>query len=156
LSGQKLLTLTLAKPDLVAILNTADGEQSVYNTLTLDASRSYDPDDETTVLSFRWTCTDSSGNNCVDIYGDVIFSDAAITESSQTIPENSLVAYTTYNFSVEVFDDSRTSSKSAAITTVGEEAPALQIADYTVRVSSSKPYRIETQVNATSEVTYAW
>ena len=66
LSGEKQLTLTLAAPDLVAILNIPDSEQSVSNALSLDASASYDPDDSTIDLSFRWSCTDSSGNTCVD------------------------------------------------------------------------------------------
>ena len=63
---------------------------------------------------------------------------------------------TTYNFSVEVIAGTRVSSKSAAITTVSYDAPTLTIADYTVRVTASKPFRIQTQVESTEEVSYIW
>jgi len=66
ISGEKLLNLTLAAPELVASLNIPNGEQSVSNTLNLDASASYDPDDATTSLSFLWSCTNNSGNACVN------------------------------------------------------------------------------------------
>ena len=88
LSGEKQLTLTLEAPDLVAILNIPNSEQSVSNALNLDASKSYDPDDSTTDLSFRWSCTDSSGITCVDQSGSAIFTGSVESESSKTLPAN--------------------------------------------------------------------
>jgi len=67
-----------------------------------------------------------------------------------------LVANSTYTFSVSVTADTRVASKSATITTLSYDAPALYITDQIVRVTASKPLRIQTQAEATSEVTFIW
>ena len=156
ISGLKQLTLTVEKPALVAVITTPSGEHSILNPLRLDASTSYDPDDTSTVLSFVWSCTDANGASCVNQNGSELFDSSNASEAIQGILANTLIADTTYNFSVQVNDDTRTASQSVSVTTLSYDAPVLYVVSEVRRVTAQKPFRMQFQGEGSSLVSYAW
>ena len=97
------VALTVSATDLIARINRLSGEVSNVRSLVLSGADSEDPDNASAELTYSWT-------------GGNLF--AASSEVSLTIPQDSLVAGTTYTITLTVTVGTRTASTSITITVV--------------------------------------
>lgn len=123
ISGHSYIDITVEKTPLIASLNRQSGSHSPNQDLVLRADNSNDPDAlEGTALSYFWQCEYFiTGEECIDDEGDNLIS-ASDTLSSLTIQAERLASGVSYDFTLTVSKDSRSSSVTISIEVLSFES----------------------------------
>ena len=98
-SGSASLSITVIDSPLVAIIDKASGSVTKALDLHLSGKNSYDPDDPSSVLSYKWTCKVCTDENSVDLI----------------IPKDKLTVGDTFEITLEVSQGDRTASDSISL-----------------------------------------
>lgn len=153
--GSARLNLKVATSDPVIMFNRTDGMSGVSQILAIDASKSFDPDNIST-LTYLWSCL-SGSNSCTNLISNP-------ATSIMTVSPNKMLKNTIYNFTLTLTKKTLNPSdvvtlmitRSIVITAQMAEVPNISI----VEIGNIKPqvvnpdnaYRLTAQGTYTSIV----
>lgn len=107
------IVIKVEPSELVLKLDRSDGSANIYEDLTISALESYDPDDPNTNLKYLWTCYEEN-SECVDNVGELLIGKE--DEKSLRVISGRLVERKKYLFTLSIYDDNRSTSRSVIIT----------------------------------------
>ena len=144
-TGTASVSITVTSTPLVIIFNRAPGDITSSLGFVGSASRSYDPDNQNTVLSFSWTTSPTA----------ILSGVSPVNSNAITIPGNNLHGYTSFVLTLIVSADIRSTSLSTKYAIVDNLNTVIAMT-VPSSIPTTKQLTINTSITSTVGSTIIW
>lgn len=144
--GSNSVSITVKSSDIVILTNRPPGDVTSAEGFYIDASKSYDPDNSQSVLSFIWSISPIS----------IIDSTISLIESSYSIPGNNLIGLGSFIITLTVMVSDRSSSITNTYTIIDNVNTVISMIVPSTKIVASKKFLIATSIESTINSIIKW
>lgn len=145
-TGSNSVSITVTSSTIVILTNRPSGDATSAEGFEIDASKSYDPDNSQSVLSYLWSITPSS----------IMDTSVSQTASTYSIPGNNLQGKTSFTLYLTVSVSDRSSSITNTYTVIDNVNTVIKMIVPSTKVITSKQLLITTSITSTTNSIILW
>lgn len=146
ISGSNQVSITVTSTSLVILTDRPPGDVTSAKGFSIDASKSYDPDNSNSILTYLWSVTPSS-------IADITVS---TTSSSYSIPGNNLQGQSSFSLSLIVSLSDRSSTITNTYTVIDDVNTVIQMTVPSTKTVTSKQLLIKTSITSSENLIIEW
>ncbi|OMJ85287.1 hypothetical protein SteCoe_13456 [Stentor coeruleus] len=146
ITGNNQVSITVTSSPIVILIDRPPGDVTSAKGFSIDASKSYDPDNSNSILSYLWSVTPSS-------ISDITVS---TTSSSYSIPGNNLQGQSSFILTLIVSLSDRSSTITNTYTVIDDVNTVIQMIVPNTKIVSSKQLLIKTSITSSENLIIEW
>ncbi|OMJ84665.1 hypothetical protein SteCoe_14186 [Stentor coeruleus] len=146
ITGSNSVSITVISSTIVILTNRPSGDVTSAEGFDIDASKSYDPDNSQSVLSFYWSVVPSS----------IIDTSVSQTSSTYSIPGNNLQGQSSFTLTLLVSISDRSSTITNTYTVIDNVNTVIKMIVPSTKVITSKQLLITTSITSTGNSIIKW